>query len=109
MAKKWKQVAYEKDKLQRARESGALGQSQSPPYNNNNIPKGTEGSSAKGGSSGGTGTGSRDRDRDRENHPWGPSSPTEGTTAPSPPPSWLPAPTAGKVTVLFNGKSKVNL
>jgi hypothetical protein len=40
-------------------------------------------------------------------NPWGPSSPTEGATAPSapsPPPSWLPAPTAGKVTVLFNGK-----
>ncbi|CAG7716747.1 unnamed protein product [Allacma fusca] len=36
-------------------------------------------------------------------NPWGPSSPTEGATAPSPPPSWLPAPTAGKVTVLFNG------
>lgn len=37
-------------------------------------------------------------------NPWGPSSPTEGATAPSPPPSWLPAPTAGKVTVLFNGE-----
>jgi hypothetical protein len=39
-----------------------------------------------------------------KNNPWGPSSPTEGAIAPSPPPSWLPAPTAGKVTVLFNGK-----
>lgn len=42
---------------------------------------------------------------------WGPASPTEGTTAPSPPPApaWLPAPTAGKVTVLFNGKSSFSL
>lgn len=74
MAKKWKQVAYEKEKL-RAREA-----------QNNTDKVSNPGDSLK-----------------EPNH-WRPASPTEGATAPSPPPSWLPTPTAGKVTVLFNGK-----
>jgi hypothetical protein len=97
--KKWKSLAYEKSQQEEAAytkkykfisshstpdEEEEQNNNNSCLQNNNNLNK-NKGVIVSGGS-------------------WGPCSPTEGETAPSPPPSWLPAPTAGKVTVLFNGE-----
>lgn len=96
MAKKWKSVAAEKSLRN---ERFKLSEENNNNNNNNvSIIKANPNPVVRSTSStGGNG--------------WGPSSPTEGATAPSvpssPPPGqgWLPlAPTAGKVTVLFNGK-----
>jgi len=99
MAKKWKVIAYEKEKERELQESR---EAQTREHELRSSPKLKVATHYKLNSVS-SGKGLHPATGQGVGNPWGPSSPTEGATAPSPPPSWLPTPTAGKVTVCFNG------